>query len=387
VSGTDGPVWAGGPGTPTGGAAASWRVETLAITAGREVAPGAPLNVPPVLASTYRDGGAIGYGRFGNPSWSAFEQALGSLEGGHAVAFASGQAATAALLSRLALGAAVVVPASAYVGTRGLLAQLELAGRLVLRPVDICDTEAATDLLDGAALIWLESPTNPLLGVADLPSLLAAARRAGATSVVDNTFATPLLQRPLALGADAVVHSATKYLGGHSDLLLGAAVCAREDLRDELVAHRTGEGAIPGVMEAFLALRGLRTLPVRLERQQQSAQVLAERLSGHPAVVRVRYPGLSGDPGHERALAQMSGPGAMISFELASGELADRLVSSLSLIVATTSLGGVESTIDRRRRWPGEEDVAPGLLRFSVGLEHVEDLWRDLEEGLARLPG
>ncbi len=359
------------------------RAETLAVTAGRSAEPGAPLNVPPTFASTFRDGGAIGYGRFGNPSWTAFEEVLGALEGGQAVAFASGQAATAALLATLPSGAVVVVPESAYVGTRGLLGQLALAGRLVLREVDVCDTAAVLAALGGASLAWLESPTNPLLGVADLPAILAGCAASGVTGVVDNTFATPLLQRPLALGAAAVVHSATKYLGGHSDLLLGAVVTGSLELRDELVSLRTAYGAIPGVMESFLAVRGLRTLPVRLARQQESAALLADRLSGEAAVVRVRYPGLPGDPYHAWASAEMAGPGAMVSFDLADGELADRLVASLRLIVATTSLGGVESTIDRRRRWPGEEGVPAGLLRLSVGLEHPEDLWADLSTALA----
>ena len=360
----------------------AWRRQTLAVAAGRDESPGAPLNVPPTFASTYRDGGPIGYGRWGNPTWAAFEQAVGALEGGHAVAFASGQAATAALLALLPLGALATVPVDAYLGTRALLGDLEGGGRVRLRHVDVTDTEAVLASLHETDLLWLESPTNPLLGIADLPRILAAAGEAGTFTVVDNTFATPLVQQPLAWGASAVLHSATKYLGGHSDLLLGAVVVADADRREQLVGRRTLEGAIPGVMESFLALRGLRTLAVRLSEQQRSAGSLAERLAGDPRVTRVRYPGLSTDPHHERARAQMSGFGAIVSFEVADEATADRLTSALRLIVGGTSLGGVETTIDRRRRWAGEERVPPGLLRLSVGLEHVEDLWEDLQRAI-----
>jgi cystathionine gamma-synthase len=358
------------------------RAQTIAVVAGRDESAGAPFNVPPTFASTYRDGGAVGYGRWGNPTWSAFEQTLGALEGGHAVAFASGQAATAALLAPLPVGAVVTAPVDAYLGTRALAEDLASGGRLELRPVDVTDTEAVIDALQETELLWLESPTNPMLGIADLPAILAAARERGVFAVVDNTFATPLLQQPLRLGASAVVHSATKYLGGHSDLLLGVVVLAEPERRDALVARRTLEGAIPGVMEVYLALRGIRTLPVRLARAQQSAGALAERLAGEPRVRCVRYPGLSSDPHHRRARAQMSGFGAIVSFEMADADTADRVVSALRLIVGGTSLGGVETTIDRRARWTGEHNVPPGLLRLSVGLEHVEDLWDDLERAI-----
>jgi cystathionine gamma-synthase len=236
--------------------------------------------------------------------------------------------------------------------------------------------------MDGADILWLESPTNPLLGVADLPAILRATRDTGLFAVVDNTFATPMLQQPLSLGADAVVHSATKYIGGHSDLLMGAVIVDSEARRDELIDWRTGQGAIPGVMEAYLALRGLRTLPVRFARQQRSAAELAERLDDHRHVQRVRYPGLISDPGFERASSQMGGFGAMLSFDVQDAESADRVVAALQLIVGGTSLGGVESTIDRRARWKGEEIVPGGLLRLSVGLEHPVDLWADLDDAL-----
>ncbi len=201
--------------------------------------------------------------------------------------------------------------------------------------------------------------------------------------VVDNTFATPLLQRPLEFGADLVMHSATKFIGGHSDLLLGLVVTADSDLLARVRRRQKLAGAIPGALEAYLALRGLRTLPVRLARSQESAGELARRLVGHPAVTRVRYPGLPDDPGHQRAAAQMDGFGAMLSFEVAGGAAAaDAVCATVRIVVSATSLGGVESTMERRAKLAGQEDVPPGLLRLSVGIEHVEDLWTDLDAAL-----
>lgn len=362
----------------------TWRPQTIAVAAGRDQSPGAPLNVPPTFAATYRDGGEIGYGRFDNPTWSAFERTIGGLEGGHAVSFSSGQAASTALLTPLAPGATVVFPHDAYTGTRALLSELEQRGALALRGVDVTDTDAVLAALEGARVLWLESPTNPMLGIAELPRLLEAARAARVFSIVDNTFATPVLQQPLALGADAVMHSATKYLGGHSDLVMGVVVTANPGRRDVLAEHRTMRGSIPGVMESYLALRGLRTLTVRVREQSATALELAQRLDRDERIGRVHYPGLPSDPGHERASAQMSAFGGMVSFELPDADAADRLIGALRLVVGGTSLGGVESTIDRRRRWPGEERVPAGLLRLSVGLEHVEDLWEDLDEALTR---
>jgi cystathionine gamma-synthase len=347
------------------------------------VTPGAPLNVPPVLASTFRDAASAHYGREGNPTWEALEEALGALEGGAAVTFSSGQAATASVIDGLAPGAIVVHPTGAYTGTRDLLTGYAAAGRLLLRPVDITDTDAVLAALPGASLVWIESPTNPLLGIAEVARIVEAADAAGVVSVVDNTFATPIAQRPLEWGATLVVHSATKYIGGHSDLLLGAVVAADRARREELVRHRTVHGNVPGTLEAFLALRGLRTLPVRFARQQDSAGYVAERLHAHRAVTGVRYPGLADDPHHRRAAAQMSGFGAMVSFEVENAAVADALVAALDLVVPTTSLGGVESTIERRSRWPGESAVPEGLLRLSVGLEHPDDLWSDLTRALS----
>jgi cystathionine gamma-synthase len=362
---------------------------TTAVTAGRPPGPGATLNTPPVFASTFRDGGETGYGRHDNPTWQALETSIAALEGGSgAVAFGSGQAATAAVLAGLPVGSRVVGPAVGYLGTRGLLGELSAGGALDVELVDVTDTDAVRAALAGprrADLLWLESPTNPLLEIADLPALCAAARSAGAVTVVDNTIATPLRQRPLELGADLVVHSATKFIGGHSDLLLGLVVATDPQRVDALRARRTGTGAVPGVSEAYLALRGLRTLDVRLTRAEATAAELARRLSAHPLVDRVRYPGLAGGLSADRLAAQADGPGAVLAFEVggADGRAAgERVLAALRLIVAATSFGGVETTLDLRIRWAGEDPGRPGLLRLSAGLEDVEDLWEDLDTSL-----
>jgi len=362
---------------------------TTAVTAGRPPGPGATLNTPPVFASTFRDGGETGYGRHDNPTWQALETSIAALEGGSgAVAFGSGQAATAAVLAGLPVGSRVVGPAVGYLGTRGLLGELSAGGALDVELVDVTDTDAVRAALAGprrADLLWLESPTNPLLEIADLPALCAAARSAGAVTVVDNTIATPLRQRPLELGADLVVHSATKFIGGHSDLLLGLVVATDPQRVDALRARRTGTGAVPGVSEAYLALRGLRTLDVRLTRAEATAAELARRLSAHPLVDRVRYPGLAGGLSADRLAAQTDGPGAVLAFEVggADGRAAgERVLAALRLIVAATSFGGVETTLDLRIRWAGEDPGRPGLLRLSAGLEDVEDLWEDLDTSL-----
>lgn len=357
---------------------------TLAITAGRPSAsPDAPLNEPVVFASAYHAGGPIAYARDGNPSWEALEAAIGTLEGGSALAFASGMAAIAAVLDTLPNGARVVAPATGYSGTRVLLRDAGPAGRWHVTFVDPTDTGAVLAAAADAALVWLESPTNPLNGVVDLPAVIAGAHERGAVVAVDNTFATPLLQRPLELGADVVVHSVTKLLAGHSDVVLGATV-TRDDARCEaLRRHRSAYGAIPGPMESYLALRGVRTLALRVERAQANAQVLARRLDAHPCVTRVRYPGLPDDPGAERAARQMDGPGSMLAFEVAGdATVAEAVAKATRLIVHATSLGGIETTMERRARWPEESAIPPTLLRMSVGCEDVEDLWRDLERAL-----
>jgi cystathionine gamma-synthase len=256
------------------------RLETLAITAGRPPAtPGNPLSVPIVLASNFRADGGVEYARDGGTdTWEALERAVGALEGGTAVAFGSGMAAAAAILETLPTGASVVVPADSYAGVRVLLSDGAAHGRWKVTAVDITDTAATEQAAWASDLLWLESPTNPLLDVADLPRLCAFGRDRGAQVVVDNTFATPLLQRPLTLGADLVLHSATKFIGGHSDLLTGVVVARDSEAAGRIRRRRQLSGGTPGALESYLALRGLRTMPVRLERAQRTAGELARRL-------------------------------------------------------------------------------------------------------------
>jgi cystathionine gamma-synthase len=365
------------------------RPETVAVTAGRPPAvPGQPMNVPLVLASNFRAGTAEApvteYSRDGGTaSWQALEDAVGALEGGTALSFGSGMGAAAAILDLVPTGAHVVVPTDSYAGVRALLADGSAHGRWKVSQVDITDTAATKQAAWAADLLWLESPTNPLIDVADLPELCRFGTGTGALVVVDNTFATPLGQRPLEFGADVVLHSATKFIGGHSDLLLGLAVTADPALATRLATRRRLGGALPGALEAYLALRGLRTMAVRLARSQESAGVLAQRLLAHPGVTRVRYPGLPDDPGHQRAAAQMDGFGAMLAFEVRGGAgPADAVCVAVKIVTSATSLGGVESTMERRGKLAGQEHVLPGLLRLSVGIEHVEDLWDDLDQAL-----
>ncbi|QAY71970.1 cystathionine gamma-synthase [Agromyces protaetiae] len=349
--------------------------ETLAVTLGRPAhEPGASMNVPVHLTSTYVADGEFGYGRFGNPSWTAFEQTLAALEGGpdaSCVAFGSGMAAIAAVLDLVPTGGVVVAPRHSYTGTVSQLDDRAASGRLGVRYVDITDTAAVVAACEGAAMLWFESPTNPALELADIPALVVGAHAHGALVAVDNTFATPLLQRPLENGADLVVHSATKYISGHSDVVMGAVVAADPAFTAKLTATRTLTGAIPSALETFLALRGLRTLAVRLDRAQLNAQELVRRLAGHPALEEVRYPGF----------------GAIVSIVVRGGaEPAEQLAASTRLWVHATSLGGVESTLERRRRWAAEAPTIPeGLVRLSVGIEHVDDLAADLLQALDAL--
>ncbi len=363
----------------------SLRPETAVIALGRPAAVAdGPLNVPVTPASALQPGGVAGYARDGHAPWQALEEVLGALEGGQALTFASGMAAATAAMRLFEANPVIVAPEVAYMDVRRVLLELQETGRAQVRLVDITDTEAVLAACEGASVLWLESPTNPLLGVADLPRLCAAARERGLLCVVDNTFATPLLQRPLEFGADVVIHSATKAIGGHSDLLLGAAVVRSDTHLHVLREARELGGATPGALETYLCLRGLRTLPLRLERTQHNAGVLAQRLSDHPEVHEVRYPGLSSHPQHERARTTLGGPGFMLTFRARGGaDRADALVDAVRVFIHATSLGGVESTLERRARYPSERQVVPeDLLRVSVGCEHVEDLWQDLEQAL-----
>lgn len=349
------------------------------------------MNPPIVLSSTFFGAGTPGngervYGRFSNPTWDPLEDALAQLESAAlpGLVYASGMAAVASAMSLMPLGGTIVVPRHSYNGSLSLVADLQTRAGITVRLADVEDTDATVALLAGADMLWLESPTNPMLEVADVRALASAAREAGVLCVVDNTFSTPLLQRPLELGADVVVHSATKYMGGHSDVVLGAVLTSDADLRAKLHAHRSLHGAIAGPFEAWLTLRGLRTMALRVERAQASAGELARRLSAHPAVESVRYPGLESDPGHSRAAAQMEGFGSIVAITVAGGAAAaETALAALQLWTPATSLGGVESLAERRRRHPGEPDSVPAhLIRLSVGIENVEDLWRDLDAAL-----
>lgn len=360
---------------------------SLAVAAGRPARePGAPVNLPPVLSSTYAAGGPVSYARVGNPTWSALEDVLARLEGAgsQALAFASGMAAISAVADLVEVGGTVVGQRIAYSGTRGLLGRWNQSGRITLREAAPTTADLVAALHGGAQLCWIETPTNPTLDVIDIAEVARAAHRAGALVVVDSTFATPLGQRPLDLGADIVVHSATKYLSGHSDVLLGAVLARDPDLVHRIGQNRIMGGGIPGPMEAWIALRGLRTFPLRWERACANALDLAQRCGEHPAVARVRHLGLPGDPGHALASAQMSSFGAIVSVELHGGaDAAEAVAASTRLWLHATSLGGVESTLERRRRWPEESPEVPDeLLRLSVGIEDVEDLWADLSAAL-----
>lgn len=339
---------------------------TIAVSAGRPQGDGAPLNHPVVLASNFRGVGGEYSRTHGTPGWAGLEEAVGLLEGGRALAFSSGMAAAAAALFALA-PRVLVLPSDSYLGVRALVADLEHQARLEVRSVDIADTAAVIAASDGADVVWIETPTNPTLEVADVAAICSAATEVGAKVVVDSTFATPICARPLADGATIVVHSGTKFIGGHSDLLLGLCVTVDDVTHDRLHHARLVNGSTPGALEAFLALRGLRTLPLRMERAQANAVELVGRLRGHPAVAEVRYPGF----------------GAMVSFVLHGGSAAaDATCAAVRLIVPATSLGGVETTMERRQKYAGDAHVPPGLIRMSVGIEHVDDLWADLDSAL-----
>jgi cystathionine gamma-synthase len=343
---------------------------TIAVGAGRpNRVPGGPLNAPITLASALVPGGVSEYGRQGNPTWDSFETVLGALEGGRALAFSSGTAATSALFDLVPAKATVVAPRHAYYGTLTQLHERDRRGQIELKLVDIDNTQMVVNAAENAALVWIESPTNPSLELADIAAIAQAASRSGAAVAVDNTFATPLRQKPLELGADFAVHSASKLLSGHSDVILGAVVTNSDRAYAAIEKRRTVLGAIPGAMETWLAARGMRTLHVRLDRAEANAKELHKRLSASNRIVYSRYPGF----------------GTMISFEVAGGEqAAQKMTEQSDVITYATSLGGVESTWERRRRHPGEpESVPEGLIRFSVGIEDVEDLWIDIQNVLA----
>jgi cystathionine gamma-synthase len=362
------------------------KLESWLVTAGRSSEPGAPLNVPLVPASNFIIGGRREYSRDdGTPTWEALEEVIGGLESGRALAFASGMAAIAAVFDQLPAGASVVLPDDCYQGVAGLVTTGAQRGRWTVHRLPLHDTAGWVDACKTADLIWLESPSNPLLGVADLEAICIAPRKASAIVAVDNTFATPLNQRPLDFGATVSLQSATKFIGGHSDLLAGVATTKDESFWHALKKSRELTGATPGTLECFLAVRGARTLSLRLQRAQQSAMELAARLEKHPAVVRTRYPGLASHATHETAKRVLKGFGTIISFDVqGDAETANAVCQNIQLIQHATSLGAVESTMERRAAIPGQEHLPASLLRLSVGIEDLDDLWNDLDAALKR---
>jgi len=359
--------------------------ESKVVAAGRPAKqPDGALNPPIALNSTFHEGGPVGYGRYGNETWSALEEAISVLEGGKTLLFSSGMAAISAVFSLLPEGAVIVAASNGYQGTTTLLKKLHESEKLKVRFVNLANTDECLAAIPGAQMLYLESPLNPLLEVVDLPKIIAAGKSAGCGVVVDNTLATPLLQNPLALGADISIHSVTKYLSGHSDLILGSLSTNDQALYGRLEQSRRYGGAIAGPFEAWIALRGLRTFAIRMQRSQENAMELATRLSKDSRISKVRYPGLATDSYHSLAKSFMKGFGAMISFDVnANVEQVDLMCNSSKLITNATSLGGVESIWERRRRWATESATVPeNLIRFSVGIENVDDLWADIQQAL-----
>ena len=363
------------------------RPASAVVAAGRpEVTPDGELNPSISLNSTFHAPNQIGsgYGRFGNQTWSALEEAISALEGGRTLAFSSGMAAISAVFNVLPHGAVITASKNGYSGTMTLLRKLTESGRVDVRYVDVSNTAEVLEALPGTVLLWLESPTNPALEVADLPTLIAAAKQLNCGVGVDNTFATALNQQPLDMGADISMNSVTKFIAGHSDVVMGSLSISDPALFTRIEDQRKLGGAIAGPFEAWLALRGLRTLAIRLRQSQESALELATRLSKHPKVSKVRYPGLPTDPHHQTAKKFMTGFGAVLSFEITGTAAdADKVCSASTLISQATSLGGVETLWERRHRWSAESPSIPeNLIRLSVGIEDVEDLWADIESAL-----
>jgi cystathionine gamma-synthase len=381
--------------------APTWRPETCVVHAGRGIDPQTGSVVPPIhLSTTFArgdDGELLGgflYGRYDNPNRHELEACLAELEGAAAaMAFASGSAVAHALLSSLGGGDRLVIAEDLYFGIRILCRAICARAGIALAEVDLCDVEAAARALaaprTGRLLVVCESPSNPLLRVADLARLAELAHAAGGELVVDNTFATPLLQAPLALGADYVMHSTTKFLGGHSDVL-GGALLARDpeaELWRRVAEVRQQGGGVPSPFDCWLLLRGVATLALRVERQVDSAAKLAPWLAAHAAVEGVLYPGLAGHPGHAVAARQMRRPGALLSLLVAGGEeAAARFMAGLRLVARATSLGGVHTLAEHRARVEGPTSTTPrNLVRLSVGIEAYEDIREDIESALASL--
>jgi len=378
--------------------------ETRAIHAGQEPDPLTGAVVPPIYqVSTYKQDGVGGlrggyeYSRSGNPTRTALEECLAALEapdieGARALAFASGLAAEDTLIrTTCAPGAHVVIPDDAYGGTYRLFAKVAAPWGVDHTPAAVTDPAAvAAAIVPGRTrLVWIETPTNPLLNIADIAALAEVAHAAGALLVVDNTFASPYLQQPLLLGADVVVHSTTKYLGGHSDVVGGALIVRDSELADRLAYHENAMGSVPGPFDCWLVLRGIKTLGVRMDRHESNARAVVDFLVAHPKVAEVRWPGLAGHPGHEVAARQMRGFGGMVSFRHRDGQQAALdMVARTEVFTLGESLGGVESLIEHPGRMTHASaagsplEVPDDLVRLSVGIESVDDLIADLAMAL-----
>ncbi len=370
--------------------------ETTAIHAGQDPDPAyGAVAVPIYQTSTYAQE-AVGkhrgydYARTGNPTRTALQTAIAALEGGHgALCFASGMAAQATFFYLLRPGDHVVLGNDVYGGTYRLIARVLAGWGVAFDAVDLGDPDAlAAALRDTTRVVWVETPSNPLLKIVDIRRVADAAHAAGAWCVVDNTFASPYLQRPIELGADVVVHSTTKYLGGHSDVVGGALVTTDPELHERLAFLQNSAGAVPGPFDAFLVLRGLKTLAVRMEAHCRNAEAVAAMLAAHPKVARVHYPGLPSHPGHEIAARQMRRFGGMVSFECDTEERALEVCRRTRLFFLAESLGGVESLIEHPGRMTHASvagsplEVPPTLVRLSVGIEHPDDLALDLRQAL-----
>ena len=374
--------------------------ETQAIHAGQPADPSTGAVVTPISLATTFAQDAVGkhagfeYGRTGNPTRAALETCLATLEGAaRGLAFASGMAAEDAVLRTLVKpGDHVVLPRDAYGGTFRLVARVYADTGVEWTAADLTDPERlAESFTPNTRVVWIETPTNPGLGIVDIAAVSAVAHAHGVRVVVDNTFATPYLQQPLALGADVVVHSTTKYLGGHSDTIGGFVAVADPDLGEQLAFIQNATGGVPGPFDCYLVLRGIKTLAVRMDRHCETAAVIAAMLDAHPAVARVLYPGLTGHPGHAIAQRQMRSFGGMVSFIAAGGETAAlEIAGRTELFILAESLGAVESLIEHPGRMTHASvvgsplEVDPALLRLSVGLESTDDLLADLMQALAR---
>ena len=372
--------------------------ESLAVHAGQAPDPSTGAVVTPIFqTSTFAQSGVgqhlgYDYARTANPTRSALETCLAALEGAtYGLAFASGMAAADALLRQLRPGERVLVPDDAYGGTYRLVSKIDAPAGVEYLPVATHDLQAIAEAFtNNTRLVWVETPSNPLLRVIDIAAVAQLAHDHGAVLVVDNTFATPYLQQPLSLGADAVVHSTTKYLGGHSDVVGGFVATSDEDLASRLAFMQNSAGAVPGPFDCFLVLRGVKTLAVRMDRHCANAAAIVTLLRDHPAVDKVYYPGIPTHPGHDIAARQMRGFGGMVSFTLHAGEAAALAVAGATrLFTLAESLGAVESLIEHPHRMTHASVVGsplavdPALLRLSVGIETIEDLLSDLSQALA----